>query len=157
MGLLNRDAPERSIIFCNRKRSVERVAERLNGNGFSAEAITGDLPQNKRLRIIEEFKGGRLPVLVATDVASRGIHVEGVTHVFNYDVPQDSEDYVHRIGRTGRMGNEGRAYTLACEDFVLQLPAVERYIGGKIPVGKLTDDLLLADETPPPSRRSRGL
>lgn len=156
LGLLNRDAPEQMIIFCNRKRSVERVAERLQGNGFAAEAITGDLPQKQRQRVIDDFKAGLIPILVATDVASRGIHADGVSHVINYDVPQDAEDYVHRIGRTGRMGSDGRAYTLACQDYVLGLPAVEKYIGAKLEVERLTDDMFLVDESPPPPRRHRS-
>ncbi len=157
LGLLDSEDPERAIVFCNTKAMVDQVARRLRGNDYDAKAIIGDLPQSKRQKVIDGFKDGKLRILVATDVASRGLHVDDVSHVFNYDVPQDPEDYVHRIGRTGRVGKEGRAYTLACERFVLQLPAVEKYIGHKIPVGKLTDDMFLEDRSPPPPpRRDRG-
>src|SRR5574337_99166 len=101
LGVLKKEAPERALIFVNTRRAADMVVERLNRNGWKAAAITGDIIQKKRLRILSEFKEGKLPVLVATDVASRGIHVEHVTHVINYDLPQDVEDYVHRIGRTG--------------------------------------------------------
>ncbi|HSA77873.1 MAG TPA: helicase-related protein, partial [Nitrospirota bacterium] len=112
----------------------DMVVERLNRNGWKVEAITGDIVQKKRLRILADFKEGKLPVLIATDVASRGIHVEGVTHVINYDLPQDAEDYVHRIGRTGRAGATGKAISLADEEYVYSLEDIEKYIGQKIPV-----------------------
>ncbi|MFT7624789.1 MAG: ATP-dependent RNA helicase RhlB [Myxococcota bacterium] len=156
LGLLDDEDPDRAIIFCNRKVVVERVAERLRGNDYDAAAIIGDLPQNQRQKVIERFKDGDLRILVATDVASRGLHVDNITHVFNYDVPQDPEDYVHRIGRTARAGAEGKAITLACEDYVLQLPAVEKFVGAKITVGHLTDDMFAIDESPPPPRRPRS-
>ncbi len=156
LGLLALDNPSRSIVFCNRKRDVERVAERLRGNEYDARALMGDMPQRKRQQVIDQFKEGGLPILVATDVASRGLHVDDVSHVFNYDVPQDPEDYVHRIGRTGRMGAVGRAYTLACEEYVLQLPALESFLKDKIPVGVLNDQMFVEDISPPPARRHRG-
>jgi len=121
------------------------VVERLNRNGWKAAAITGDIIQKKRLRLLAEFKEGALPILVATDVASRGIHVEGVTHVVNYDLPQDVEDYVHRIGRTGRAGATGKALSLADEEYVFSLEEIEKYIGQKIPV-ELADDSLYVRE-----------
>ena len=155
LGLFALDKPKRAIIFCNRKRTVERIAQRLCGNGIDARGLMGDMPQAKRQKVIDLFKDGKLSVLVATDVASRGIHVDDVTHVFNYDVPQDPEDYVHRIGRTGRMGATGRAYTLACEEYVLQLPALESFIGQKIEVGELNDNMFVDDQAPPPPRRER--
>ncbi|HUI67165.1 MAG TPA: DEAD/DEAH box helicase [Nitrospirota bacterium] len=134
LGLLKREAPDRSLIFVNTRRAADMVVERLNRNGWKVEAITGDIVQKKRLRILADFKDGKLPVLVATDVASRGIHVEGVTHVINYDLPQDAEDYVHRIGRTGRAGATGKAISLADEEYVYSLEDIEKYIGQKIPV-----------------------
>jgi ATP-dependent RNA helicase RhlB len=102
--------------------------------GFRAGLISGSIDQRKRLQIITKFKAGTLPILVATDVASRGLHVEAVSHVINYDLPQDPEDYVHRIGRTARAGAAGKAISLADEEYVLSLDAIERYIGFKIPV-----------------------
>jgi ATP-dependent RNA helicase RhlB len=134
LGILKKEAPERALVFVNTRRAADMVVERLNRNGWKAAAITGDIIQKKRLRILTEFKDGTLPVLVATDVASRGIHVEGVTHVINYDLPQDVEDYVHRIGRTGRAGAAGRAVSLADEEYVYSLEDIEKYIGQKIPV-----------------------
>ncbi len=110
------------------------VVERLNRNGWKSAAITGDIIQKKRLRILEDFKSGSLPILVATDVASRGIHVENVSHVINFDLPQDDEDYVHRIGRTGRAGAAGKAISFADEEYVFSLESIEQYIGQKIPV-----------------------
>jgi len=134
LGLLRKEAPTRVLIFVNTRRAAEMVIERLNRNNWKSQAITGDIEQKKRLRILADFKEGKLPVLVATDVASRGIHVEGVTHVINYDLPQDAEDYVHRIGRTGRAGATGKALSLADEEYVYSLDEIEKYIGQKIPV-----------------------
>jgi ATP-dependent RNA helicase RhlB len=134
MGLLRREPHRRVIIFSNTKSGVEWLSKKLTGNGFQAEGITGDLPQPKRLRLMEAFKENRLQILVATDVASRGIHVEDVSHVYNYDLPQDAENYVHRIGRTARAGREGKAVSFGCEDYVFHLEAIENLLGEKIPV-----------------------
>ena len=134
MGLLRREPHRRVIIFSNTKSGVEWLAKKLTGNGFQAEGITGDLPQPKRLKLMEAFKENRLQILVATDVASRGIHVEDVSHVYNYDLPQDAENYVHRIGRTARAGREGKAVSFGCEDYVFHLEAIENLLGEKIPV-----------------------
>jgi ATP-dependent RNA helicase RhlB len=154
LGILQQEKPERALVFANTKREVERLAERLTANGYRAEAITGDVDQRKRLRIMRDFKAGLLPMLVATDVASRGLHIEGVTHVINYDLPQDPEDYVHRIGRTARAGASGRAVSLACEDHVLNLEAIERLIGFKLPVHWAEDYLFLPEvRVPRPYRR----
>jgi ATP-dependent RNA helicase RhlB len=134
LGIIQKEKPERSLIFVNTRRAADMVVERLNRNGISAMAITGDIEQKKRLRILADFKAGKLATLIATDVASRGIHVEGVTHVINYDLPQNPEDYVHRIGRTGRAGAAGKAVSLADEEYVFSLEEIEQYIGRKIPV-----------------------
>jgi ATP-dependent RNA helicase RhlB len=141
LGILKKEAPERALIFVNTRRAAEMVVERLNRNNWKAQAITGEIEQKKRLRILAEFKEGGLPVLVATDVASRGIHVEGVTHVINFDLPQDAEDYVHRIGRTGRAGASGKAVSLADEEYVYSLEDIEKYIGQKIPVEWATENM----------------
>ena len=145
LGLLKREAPERALIFVNTRRAADMVVERLNRNGWKVEAITGDIIQKKRLRILADFKDGKLPILVATDVASRGIHVEGVTHVINLDLPQDAEDYVHRIGRTGRAGATGKAISLADEEYVYSLEEIEKYIGQKIPVAWAEDSLYVRE------------
>ena len=128
LGLLEREKPTSAMIFTNTKRGGERIAWSLHENGIPAAYMSGDLPQKKRLRIIEAMKRGDIRFLIATDVASRGLHVSDLTHVFNYDVPNDPDSYVHRIGRTGRAGASGRAITLACEDFVMNLPYVEELI-----------------------------
>ncbi|MDL2260325.1 DEAD/DEAH box helicase, partial [Deltaproteobacteria bacterium OttesenSCG-928-K17] len=125
MGLLRREEHQRIIIFANTKSGVEWLSKKLTLNGFQAEGITGDLPQPKRLKLMESFKENRLQILVATDVASRGIHVDDVSHVYNYDLPQDAENYVHRIGRTARAGNAGKAVSFGCEDYVFHLEAIE--------------------------------
>jgi ATP-dependent RNA helicase RhlB len=141
LGILKKEAPQRALVFVNTRRAAEMVVERLNRNNWKAAAITGEIEQKKRLRLLDEFKAGQLPILVATDVASRGIHVEGVTHVINFDLPQDAEDYVHRIGRTGRAGAEGKAISLACEEYVYSLDAIEEYVGQKVPVDWAEDTM----------------
>ncbi len=145
LGLLKREAPERALIFVNTRRAAEMVVERLNRNSWKAQAITGEIEQKKRLRILSDFKAGDLAVLVATDVASRGIDVKGVTHVFNFDLPQDAEDYVHRIGRTGRAGEAGKAISMADEEYVYSLEDIEKYIGQKIPVEWAEESLYLRE------------
>jgi ATP-dependent RNA helicase RhlB len=145
LGILGKERPGRALIFVNTRRAAEMVVERLNRNSWKAQAITGDIEQKKRLRILADFKEDRLPILVATDVASRGIHVEGVTHVINYDLPQDAEDYVHRIGRTGRAGASGRAVSLADEEYVYSLEEIEKYIGQKIPVDWADDTMYVRE------------
>jgi len=134
LGLLGKEEGlERVLIFVNTKKEAEFLTLRLNDNDFRSAVISGDIPQKKRLRILNDFKEGKLPFLIATDVASRGIHIDGVTHVINYDLPQDAEDYVHRIGRTARAGAVGKAISLADEDMVFHLPDIEAFIGQKVP------------------------
>jgi ATP-dependent RNA helicase RhlB len=147
LGLMAQEQGKRILMFANMKHEVERLADRLVRQGYHARAITGDVDQRKRLKIMQDFKEGGLHILVATDVASRGLHIEAVTHVVNYDLPQDPEDYVHRIGRTARAGASGKAISLADEACVLALPAIEALIGHKIPVEWAGDDLFL---TPAP-------
>jgi ATP-dependent RNA helicase RhlB len=134
LGMLKRESWQRMLIFANTKSTVAWLADRLSLNGYAASGISGDLTQKQRMRIMTQFKQGRIPILVATDVASRGIHVEDISHVVNYDVPQDREEYVHRIGRTARAGKHGKAITLACEEYVYFLEPIEEFIGQKIPV-----------------------
>jgi ATP-dependent RNA helicase RhlB len=134
LGLLDKEPePRRVLLFVNTKREAEHLTGRLKVNGFRAEVISGDIPQKKRMRILDDFKKGRINYLVGTDVASRGIHVDGVTHVVNYDLPQDAEDYVHRIGRTARAGASGKAISFADEDTVFYLGDIEEYVGFRIP------------------------
>lgn len=145
LGLLRHEPWERLLIFANTKSTVTRLAERLSLNGFAAKGLTGDLTQQQRTRIMTQYRQGKIPILVATDVASRGIHVEDISHVINYDVPQDREEYVHRIGRTARAGKSGKAITLACEQFVYNLEPIEELIGQKIPVAWADDSWFLSD------------
>ncbi|MFQ5950394.1 MAG: DEAD/DEAH box helicase [Nitrospiria bacterium] len=153
LGLLKREEWKRALIFVNTKHQGEVLAERLTGQGYPAKAITGDLPQNQRLRVLEQFKARKVPILVATDVASRGLHIEGVDLVFNYDLPQDREAYVHRIGRTARAGAAGKAICLADEEYVMGLEEIEAFIGHKIPVEWAEDDLFVRPKPVPRHRR----
>ena len=132
----------------------ERVAKET---GIDAQALSGDVPQKKRLRFLQDFHSGNLAVLIATDVASRGLHIPEVSHVFNFDLPQDCADYVHRIGRTARAGAEGDAISFACEEYAVALPDIEKFIGRKIPYEPIGADLL-PELTWPPRRpqESRG-
>jgi len=149
LGLLRRETWKRLLIFANTRVGVEMLARKLTRNGFAALGITGTVQQKKRLKIMQQFKAGKMKILVATDVASRGIHVEDIDIVINYDVPQDPEDYVHRIGRTGRLGKTGKAIMLACEKYVYHLEAVEKFIGEKIKVEWAEDDLYEKDRDRP--------
>jgi ATP-dependent RNA helicase RhlB len=129
----------------------------LTANGFVAQAISGDVPQNKRLKMMRDFHNGDLAVLVATDVASRGLHIPDVSHVFNFDLPNDAEDYVHRIGRTARAGAEGDAISFGCEEYAISLPDIERYIGHQIPRAAIDSiDLAAVTAPPPPVWRERA-
>jgi ATP-dependent RNA helicase RhlB len=150
LGLLRKIDPRRTLVFVNTKRAAEKVEDYLNANGFQAATLSGDVPQPKRLRLLKEFQEGQLPILVATDVAARGLHIPDVSHVINYDLPQDAEDYVHRIGRTARAGSSGDAISLCCETWVYSLPAIEKYIGNRLPVESLNEDWLKGDFVRPP-------
>ena len=154
VGLLRHMDPTRSLVFVNTKDMAERLIGWLQANGFLAEVLSGDVPQTIRLRLLGDFSEGRLPILVATDVAARGLHIPDVSHVFNFDLPQNAEDYVHRIGRTARAGKSGDAVSFACERYVFALPEIEAYIGHKIAVGKVTPDFV-APLTPPAARPRR--
>ena len=133
LGIFKREMPQSAIVFCNTKKHTEIVAKRLRMNGIPCEFIIGDLPQVKRLKIIDDVKSGKIKMLVATDVAARGLDIDNLSMVINYDVPTEAENYVHRIGRTARAGKTGKAITLASEQDVYELPAIERYIGKRVP------------------------
>ncbi len=151
LGILEREGSSRTMIFVNTRYRAQRLVDDLRRHGFSARGLTGNVVQTKRLRVLDEFRDGKLPILIATDVASRGLHIEGVSHVINYDLPQDSEDYVHRIGRTARVGAEGKAITLACEDYIYSLDAIQRYIGYELPTEFAGEELFA--EVRPQDRR----
>ncbi len=147
MGILKAQAPHNALIFTNMKHHASKLARKMQANGFVSHHLTGDLPQNRRLRIIEDFTAGKFPFLVATDVAARGIHIDGLEMVINYDLPMDIENYVHRIGRTARAGNSGKAISLAGEGTADRLAAIESFIGMKIPVQKADEGLYAADRS----------
>jgi len=153
LGLLRREGMARTMVFVNTKREAERLQDRLNANDYPCRVISGDVEQRKRMNILEQFKRGELPILIATDVASRGLHIDGVSHVINYDLPQDAEDYVHRIGRTARAGAEGKAISLADEDGAFYVEAVEEYIKHKVPVEWAEEELFVHDYKRPKHRQ----
>jgi ATP-dependent RNA helicase RhlB len=148
IGLLNHHQPQRSIIFVNTKRCAELLDDTLNANGYKTAALSGDVPQDKRQRLLADFQDNKITLLIATDVAARGLHIADVSHVINYDLPQDVEDYVHRIGRTARFGASGIAISFICEHYAYSMPDIETYIGQKIPVNAITANLLADIITP---------
>jgi ATP-dependent RNA helicase RhlB len=150
LALIKRLQPARGIVFVNTKHVADRVWGFLEGNGHKAALLSGDVPQKKRESLLKHFQDGDFPFLVATDVAARGLHIPAVSHVFNYDLPQDVEDYVHRIGRTARAGASGVAISFACEDYAFSLPEIETYIKHKLPVVATSDEVLL---TPEPAKK----
>jgi ATP-dependent RNA helicase RhlB len=157
LGILKAEKPRSVLIFTNMKRTAERVSNRLNLNGINNDYISGDLPQSKRLQIIDAIKAGETEILVATDVAARGLHIEDLDMVINYDLPDDNQNYVHRIGRTARAGKTGRAIALACEEDVFNLGPIEKLIGMKIPT-KWADESLIVEALGAPihGRRERS-
>jgi ATP-dependent RNA helicase RhlB len=166
VGILNQYQPQRSIIFVNTKRCAELLEDTLNANGYKTAALSGDVPQDKRQRILNDFQENNITLLIATDVAARGLHIADVSHVFNYDLPQDVEDYVHRIGRTARFGASGVAISFICEEYAYSMPDIETYTEQKIPIKPITKDLLadiiIPAKRPPkprtahPSKRTDG-
>lgn len=138
------------MVFTNTRAAADRVGRTLNANGLSAAVISGRVHQSKRQTLLRRFHDGEIPILVATDVAARGLHIPEVTHVFNFDLPQDAPDYVHRIGRTARLGAKGEAISFACEDYAFHLPEIEDYIGYPIPMEQADHDALPEIKRPPP-------
>lgn len=147
LGVLKNESPESVIIFCNTKKSCEIVSKRLEINGIESQYIIGDLPQVKRLEVLRKFKEGKLTCLVATDVAARGIDVNDLSMVINYDLPNEAENYVHRIGRTARAGKSGKAYTFCSEQDVYNLIPIERYIDMSIPASVAFEDMMSDDKS----------
>jgi ATP-dependent RNA helicase RhlB len=148
LHVLKADAAHRVLIFRNRRRDVEDLYEDLLRYGVRCEMLSGDVPQKKRMKILEQFRRGAIPVVVATDVAGRGIHIENVSHVVNYDFPFEAQDYVHRIGRTGRAGKHGKAISFAGEDCAFVIPEIEALIERPLPVIHPDDAMLVL---PPPN------
>lgn len=155
--LLRESSVERGMIFINEKRTGERVARDLARYGFAVGILSGDVRQQKRMRILDDFTKGKLHLLVATDVASRGLHIDGVTHVFNYDLPEDVENYVHRIGRTARAGAKGTAISFSCERFCFGLPDIESYISRQIPLCNIEHEMLEIGKPSNPEATAEGL
>ncbi|MDD4915366.1 MAG: ATP-dependent RNA helicase RhlB [Methylococcales bacterium] len=155
LGLLKHYQPQRSIVFVNTKRCGEQLDDYLQANGHKTALLSGDVPQEKRQRLLSDFQENRVNLLIATDVAARGLHIPDVSHVINYDLPQDVEDYVHRIGRTARFGASGEAISFICEDYAYSMPDIEDYIGEKIPVQSITAELLAEDIIKPERHEPR--
>jgi ATP-dependent RNA helicase RhlB len=152
IGILNHHQPQRSIVFVNTKRCAERLEDTLNANGYKTAALSGDVAQDKRQRLLTDFQDNKITLLIATDVAARGLHIADVSHVFNYDLPQDVEDYVHRIGRTARFGASGVAISFVCEEYAYSMPDIESYIEQKIAIKPISADLLATDIVKPEKR-----
>ena len=156
LGLMNKLKPTRSIVFINTKRVADKVYAWLEGNGYKSALLSGDVPQKKRQTLLKKFQDGEFNTLVATDVAARGLHIPEVSHVFNFDLPQSGEDYVHRIGRTARAGASGSAISFACEDFAHYIMDIEEYIDQKIGRESVTGDLLIKPKPPIKMERRPG-
>lgn len=153
IGILKHYQPQRGIIFVNTKRCAEELESTLIANGYTTAALSGDVPQEKRQKLLNSFQENNIALLIATDVAARGLHIPDVSHVINYDLPQDVEDYVHRIGRTARFGASGEAISFICEEYAYSMPDIEEYIGQKIPIKAISAELLA--EFVKPERKPR--
>ena len=155
IGLMRALGEHHSMVFTNTRAAADRVGRTLNANGISAAVISGRVRQEQRQKLLKRFHDGEIPVLVATDVAARGLHIPDVTHVFNFDLPQDAPDYVHRIGRTARLGAKGDAISFACEDYAFHLPEVEEFIGYSIDTESAGADLMPKITIPPAPKRNK--
>ena len=155
IGLMRTLGAHHSMVFTNTRAAADRVGRTLNANGISSAVISGRVRQEQRQKLLKRFHDGEIPVLVATDVAARGLHIPDVTHVFNFDLPQDAPDYVHRIGRTARLGAKGDAISFACEDYAFYLPEIEEYIGYSIATDSAGTDLMPEITIPPPPKRNK--
>ena len=162
LGILKSEKPQNALIFSNTRHAASRLSQRLKTNGYRSQSLTGDLPQRRRMKIIEDFSSGKFAFLVATDVAARGLHIDNLEMVINYDIPQDCENYVHRIGRTGRAGKTGKAISLVSEGKGNHLDAIESFIGMNIPVQQADFELYATDlscngyRTPKRSHQNRS-
>jgi ATP-dependent RNA helicase RhlB len=143
LGVLKHHQPQRSIVFVNTKKCAEHLSDYLNSNGHKAAILSGDVAQEKRQRLLADFQNDKYNLLIATDVAARGLHIADVSHVINYDLPQEPEDYVHRIGRTARFGAKGEAISFICEEYAYSMPDIEAYIEQKVPVSSIEPEWLL--------------
>jgi len=155
IGLMRELGEYHSMVFTNTRAAADKVGRTLNANGISAAVISGRVRQEQRQKLLKRFHDGDIPVLVATDVAARGLHIPDVTHIFNFDLPQDAPDYVHRIGRTARLGAKGAAISFACEDYAFHLPEIEEFIGYSIETDSAGADLMPDITIPPPPKRDK--
>lgn len=155
IGLMRSLEEHHSMVFTNTRAAADKVGRTLNANGISAAVISGRVRQEQRQKLLKRFHDGDIPVLVATDVAARGLHIPDVTHIFNFDLPQDAPDYVHRIGRTARLGAKGEAISFACEDYAFHLPEIEEFIGYSIETDSATADMMPEINMPPPPKRDK--
>jgi len=155
IGLMRDLDAHHSMVFTNTRAAADKVGRTLNANGISAAVISGRVRQEQRQKLLKRFHDGDIPVLVATDVAARGLHIPDVTHVFNFDLPQDAPDYVHRIGRTARLGAKGDAISFACEDYAFHLPEIEEYIGYSIDTASADSDSMPQITIPPAPKRDK--
>lgn len=156
VNYLKRPEVEKAIVFANRRDQCRDLDEDLRNQGVKVALMSGEIAQNKRLKTLDQFKKGQIQVLVATDVAGRGIHVNGVTHVVNYNLPENAEDYVHRIGRTGRAGQTGVSVSFAGEEDAFALPEIEKYISQKLKTAVPDESLTVAMDNPPITRKRGG-
>ena len=147
LGILQKEKPANALIFVNMRHTAFKLAKKLDLNGFNCRHLSGDLPQVKRLQIMDDFMEGKFPFLVATDVAARGLHIDDLELVVNYDLPQDHENYVHRIGRTARAGKSGKAISFADEKFGEHLYPIEAFLKRRIPEKPVTMDLFATDRS----------
>ncbi len=154
-NIVRKEDVSKAIIFVNRRTEAKRLSAKISTMGYACKELSGDVDQKKRLRTLKEFKEGKLQMIVATDVAGRGIHIDGISHVFNFNLPSDPEDYVHRIGRTGRAGHEGKSISFACEDDGFYIPAIEEFIGCSLHV-EYPDESLLKPFEAPEQKNSEG-
>ncbi len=146
-NIITQQKLERVMVFANRRDETRRLTELLKHNNISCAMLSGEVPQKKRIKTLEDFKAGRIRVLVATDVAGRGIHIDNVSHVINFTLPYDPEDYVHRIGRTGRAGKKGTSISFACEEGSFYIPDIEEYMGQKLPCTEPPEEWLTLPES----------
>ena len=156
IGLMRQLDGHHSMVFCNTRAATDRVGRALNANGIASAVISGRVRQEQRQKLLKRFHDGDVPVLVATDVAARGLHIPDVTHVFNYDLPQDAPDYVHRIGRTARLGAKGEAISFACEDYAFYLPEIETFIGYPIATESASAEMMPEITIPPAPKRDKN-
>jgi ATP-dependent RNA helicase RhlB len=155
LGLLKQTPGDRVLIFANTRVTCDRLGQSLKREDYSAGVLSGDVPQHKREKLLKDFTEGRQQILVATDVAARGLHIPSVSHVFNYDLPQDPEDYVHRTGRTARAGASGHAISFACEDHAFSLMDIESFIGHPLTKREISDAIICAPRNAATQRKGQ--